>query len=82
MGLVYSDKIETCEVCKEPIGIVVDLYFGSRLYPRACKCRREIYRRERLEEKNREKQIGLKRVIDNALMDKSISCKCDIVTIR
>ncbi|WP_315115812.1 ATP-binding protein [uncultured Clostridium sp.] len=71
LDLAYRDKIETCEVCKEPIGIVVDLYFGSRLYPRACKCRREIYRRERFEEENREKQIRLKRVIANSMMDEN-----------
>ena len=71
MDLAYRDKIETCEVCKEPIGIVVDLYFGSRLYPRACRCRREKYRRERIEEENREKQINLKRVIANSMMDEN-----------
>lgn len=69
LGLPSREEIERCEICKEPMGIIVELYFGVRLYPRACKCQRDKYYREKTEEENKQKQIRVKRVIANSMMD-------------
>ncbi|WP_242957631.1 conserved phage C-terminal domain-containing protein [Clostridium cochlearium] len=71
LDLKFSEEIERCKVCGEPVGILVNMVFGSRVYPRACRCRRESFRRQRIEEENREKQIRLQRVISNSLMNDS-----------
>ncbi|KAJ50155.1 DNA replication protein DnaC [Clostridium tetanomorphum] len=62
-------NIPKCEICNEPIGIVVEMPFGKRLYPRACKCRREIYNKQKTEDENKEKQERLNRVISNSMMN-------------
>ncbi|WP_010240125.1 ATP-binding protein [Clostridium arbusti] len=69
------NNIPKCSVCTEPIGIAVTTCFGTRVYPRSCKCRRNALEAQRLKDKNMEKQIRLKQVISNSLMnDKFRKC--------
>lgn len=73
----YKDinHIPKCSCCNEPIGIAVTTCFGTRIYPRACKCKREALKMQRLKDENMEKQIRLKQVISNSLMnDKFRKC--------
>lgn len=69
------ENIPKCEVCNEPIGIVVEMPFGKRLYPRACKCRREIYNNQIKEDESKEKQARLNRFICNSMMNNNFK-KC------
>lgn len=61
--------IHKCPICKEPIGTIITTWFGTRLYPRACRCRREALKAQRIRDKNLEKQIRLNQVISNSLMN-------------
>ncbi|MBV7271621.1 ATP-binding protein [Clostridiaceae bacterium UIB06] len=72
-ALVYRDinNIPKCKVCGEPIGIAVKMSFGTKLYPRACRCRREAYERQQTLDINRQKQIRLKQIISNSMMNKN-----------
>lgn len=70
-------NIPKCEVCNEPIGIVVEMPFGKRLYPRACKCKREIYNSQKKKEENKEKQLRLNRIMTNSMMNDNFQ-KCTL----
>lgn len=73
LGLQYKDKIEeipNCVICGEPTGALVKTAFGYILGPRACKCKRDKLRAMEIEEKNKEKQIRLQRVLKNSMMNK------------
>jgi DNA replication protein DnaC len=72
-GLVYKDinNIPRCKVCGEPIGIAVKMSFGTNVYPRACRCRREAYERQQIVDMNKQKQIRLKQIISNSMMNKN-----------
>ncbi|KZL93998.1 conserved phage C-terminal domain-containing protein [Clostridium magnum] len=63
--------IPKCEVCGEAVGIAVKMSFGTRVYPRACRCRREAYERQQMVDMNKQKQIRLKQIISNSMMNKS-----------
>ncbi len=71
LGLVCKDieSIPKCKVCGEPIGIAVKMVFGTRIYPRACRCKREIHEKQQLEDKNKQKQIRLGQIIYNSMMN-------------
>lgn len=70
-----AQLIDKCPVCKEPIGTAVTTCFGTGVYPRACRCKREALKAQRLRDKNLEKQIRLNQVISNSLMnDKFRKC--------
>lgn len=66
---ISSKEIPTCEVCGEPIGKKVTMPFGTKIYPRACKCRREKLKKNALESKNQDKQIRLQRILKNSMMN-------------
>ncbi|KZL89158.1 DNA replication protein DnaC [Clostridium magnum DSM 2767] len=72
---VYN--IPKCETCGEAVGIAVKMSFGTRVYPRACRCRRENYEKQQNEDINRQKQIRLKQVISNSMMNSSFR-KCTL----
>lgn len=63
-------NIPKCEICGEPIGIALKLSFGTKIYPRACRCRREAYEKQQIEDKSRQKQNRLEQVISNSMMNK------------
>lgn len=65
------NNIPRCKVCKEPIGIAVKMSFGTKVYPRACRCRREAYERQQTLNINIQKQIRLKQIISNSMMNKN-----------
>lgn len=69
--------IPKCEVCGEAVGIAVKMSFGIKVYPRACRCRREAYERQQVVDKNKQKQIRLKQIISNSMMNKSFR-KCTL----
>ncbi len=72
LGLQYKDKIEeipNCVICGEPTGALVKTAFGYILGPRACKCKRDKLKAMEIEEKNKEKQIRLQRVLKNSMMN-------------
>lgn len=64
-----SNNIPICPKCGEPLGKVVNMFFGTRIYPRMCECRRKEIKLKEIKEKNREKQIRLERIIKNSLMN-------------
>lgn len=69
------DNIPICKICGEPLGKVVKMPFGTKVYPRACKCKRESFKKEQIESENREKQLSLQRIIKNSMMnDKFKTC--------
>lgn len=70
-------NIPKCEVCGEAVGIAVEMSFGTKVYPRACRCRRETYKKQQKEDINRQKQIRLKQVISNSMMNTSFR-KCTL----
>jgi len=73
LGLVCKDQIEEipdCEICGEPTGALVKTAFGYVLGPRACKCKRDKLKTMEIEERNKEKQIRLQRVLKNSMMNK------------
>lgn len=63
------EEIPDCEICGEPTGALVKTAFGYILYPRACKCKRDKLKAMEIEEKNKEKQIRLQRVLKNSMMN-------------
>lgn len=72
LGLVFKDKIEEipdCDICGEPTGVLVKTVFGYILGPRACKCKRDKFKAMETEERNKEKQIRLQRVLKNSMMN-------------
>lgn len=75
LGLVYEniDSMPKCKVCGEPIGIKVNMVFGTRIYPRACRCKREFYKKQQVDDMNKQKQIRLKQIISNSMMNKEFS---------
>lgn len=70
-------NIPNCRACGEAIGIAVKMSFGTKVYPRACRCRREAYVRQHKEDINRERQTRLKQVITNSMMSSSFR-KCTL----
>lgn len=72
-GLVCKDidHIPRCKVCNEPIGIVVNMAFGTRIYPRACRCKREQSKKNEIEDINKQKQIRLKQIVSKSMMNKN-----------
>ncbi|NEZ85864.1 AAA family ATPase [Clostridium botulinum] len=63
------EEIPDCEICGEPTGALVKTAFGYILGPRACKCKRDKLKAMEIEEKNKEKQIRLQRVLKNSMMN-------------
>lgn len=68
LDLQYKDILK-CEVCCEPLGKVVTMPFGTKVYPRACKCRRDKLKKSNLEAESKEKQIRLQRILKNSMMN-------------
>lgn len=77
LDLKSNNDIPVCKVCKEPTGKVVEMYFGIRIYPRACKCKRDKFKKEQIEAKNKEKQTRLQRIIKNSMMNDNFR-KCTL----
>ena len=62
---------KVCDVCSEPVEKVTYLHGFNRSIrgPVLCKCRRDSLAAKEIAEKNVEKQIRLKQIINNSLMD-------------
>lgn len=63
------NNIPRCGMCGEAVGIAVKMSFGTKVYPRACRCRREAYEKQQKESASKEKQIRLEQVISNSMMN-------------
>lgn len=62
-------NISQCKVCNEPIGIVVNTIYGSAVYPRACKCKREKLKKLQEDDDSKQKQIRINQIIVNSMMN-------------
>lgn len=71
------NDIPKCNICGEPIGIVVNTIFGSGVYPRLCKCGRERLNKQKEEADNKQKQIRLDRILESSMMSKGLK-KCTL----
>ncbi|MHB9951058.1 DNA replication protein [Clostridium botulinum] len=66
-GLGY--KIETCDNCGEPVEKIINLLGTERIVPIMCSCKKAKHEAKRIEEENKEKQLRVKSIIKNSLMD-------------
>ena len=74
-GKELQSEITICPICKEPTGKLVKMPFGERIFPRACKCKRDKLLKEKVESEAREKQIRLQRILKNSMMNEKFkSC--------
>ncbi|MBE6075917.1 MAG: ATP-binding protein [Clostridium lundense] len=66
-----NEKVEICSVCGEPIQKITYIPGLNRYIkgPVMCKCKRDVLIAKEKEEINKEKQLRLKRIIKNSLMD-------------
>ena len=64
-------KVKLCPKCGVPTEKIIYLPALHRhiIGPVMCKCKKEEFKKKEVEEKNKEKQLRLERVIKNSLMD-------------
>lgn len=61
------DKV--CSKCGEPLYKIIEILGQKRRVPRMCKCRKEEYEKEQERQQNIERQMNVKKLIANSLMD-------------
>ncbi|MBA4509160.1 ATP-binding protein [Clostridium sporogenes] len=66
---VSEYKIKTCDNCGEPVEKIINLLGKERIVPIMCSCKKQKYEVKRIEEENKEKQLRVKSIIKNSLID-------------
>lgn len=75
--LDYSEKLNICSVCKDPIEKLINLIGFNRVIKANvnCKCRVEELAAKKILDENKERQIRINSIIKNSLMDTSFRAK-------
>jgi DNA replication protein DnaC len=72
----FDDDLKPCSKCGGPTRIIVEVLGKKWNMPMLCECMSKKVREEEEALKGRTKQLKLKKLIDNSLMDKSFELSC------